>query len=115
MSSARLETQNLTRSCHEVLILATLAGGRKHGYQLVLDLEQRSEGQFSFNHGTLYPILHKLEKDGLIRGSWDEDSPRRKRKSYVLTRRGRRHLGTEVEAWRAFADQFFTVVGGSAP
>ena len=107
-----LETQNLTRSCHEVLILSILAEGPKHGYQLALELDGRSGGQFSFQYGTLYPILHKLEKQGIIRGAWDEDSPRRKRKTYTVTPKGRRHLEAEVEAWQSFFTRFFTVVKG---
>ncbi len=112
MKAQTLETQNLTRSCHQVLILALLATGPKHGYQLALELEERSGGEFRLQYGTLYPILHKLEKDGLIGGAWDQDSPRRKRKTYKLTRKGRRHLTAGVEAWRSFFTRFFTVVGG---
>jgi DNA-binding PadR family transcriptional regulator len=112
MKPRTLETQNLTRSCHEVLILAILSAGPKHGYQLALELEEKSGGEFRFQHGTLYPILHRLEKDGLIGGAWDEDSPRRKRKTYSLTRKGRRHLATEVEAWRSFFTRFFAVAEG---
>lgn len=112
MKPKTLGTQNLTRSCHEVLILAILAAGPKHGYQLALELEERSSGEFRLQYGTLYPILHKLEKDGLIGGTWDESSPRRKRKTYRVTRKGHRHLETEVEAWRSFFSRFFTVVEG---
>ena len=115
MKPRPLETQNLTRSCHQVLILAVLADGPAHGYQLALELEARSDGEFSFQYGTLYPILHKLEKDGLIGGAWDEASPRRKRKNYALTRKGRRYLEREVAAWRSFFSRFFAVVGGEEP
>ncbi len=112
MKPQALETQNLTRSCHEVLILALLAAGPKHGYQLSLALEERSAGRIRLKLSTLYPILHKLEKDGLIDGAWDEDSPRRKRKIYAITRKGRRRFETETEAWRSFFAHFFTIVGG---
>ena len=53
MEKFELETQNLARSCHESLILATLADGPRHGYQLALEIEDRSSGTFRFNHGTL--------------------------------------------------------------
>ncbi len=112
MKSQTLETQNLTRSCHEVLILTILADGPRHGYQLSLELEEKSGGQFRLPYGTLYPILHKLEKGSLIGGAWDESSPRRKRKTYKLTRKGRRHLASQVAAWRSFFTRFFTIVGG---
>ncbi len=103
---------NLTKSCNEVLILTILAGGSKHGYQLALELEERSAGFFRFNHGTLYPILHKLEQEGLIRGAWSGDELRRKRKSYSLTRRGRRYLDGQVEAWNTFFGRFTEIVEG---
>lgn len=115
MTEPCLEPQNLTRSCHEMLILATLADGAKHGYQLGLDIEAASNGNFRFKHGTLYPILHSLESQGFIEGRWDEDSPRRKRKSYALTAEGRQRLATELAAWRGFMTQFFAVVDREEP
>ena len=111
MTRNRFEVQSLTKNCNEVLILAILAGGAKHGYQLALELEERSDGFFRFNHGTLYPILHKLENDDLIRGSWSEDGPRRKRKSYALTTKGRRYHAERVALWGRFFDHFSNIVG----
>ena len=106
-----LDIQGLSRSCNETLILSTLSSGPHHGYQLALELEQKSGGVFRFKHGTLYPILHKLEKDGLISGHWLEEESKRKRKSYRLTAAGRQHLKIHKGAWRDFFDRFFTVVG----
>lgn len=111
MSDQPIEPQNLTRSCHEALILAILEKGERHGYQLALELEEASGGDFRFNHGTLYPILHKLESDRLIAGEWDEHSPRRKRKRYALTTRGRSHLEQLRGSWQRFFGAFFGVVG----
>lgn len=110
-ASFTVEIQGLTRSCNEVLILAVLAGGPLHGYQLALALEAKSGGAFRFAHGTLYPILHKLENDGLISGDWLEEETKRKRKRYALTAAGRRRLGGQVRAWRDFFERFFAVVG----
>ena len=115
MKKAELETQNLARSCHEALILATLAHGPRHGYQLALEIEERSQGFFRFNHGTLYPILHKLEKDGLIRGEWGESGPRRKKKSYKLTAAGNRSLEGQLRDWEKFFEQFSSIVGELKP
>jgi DNA-binding PadR family transcriptional regulator len=107
-----VEAQNLTKSCNEALILACLAGGPKHGYQLALEIERRSDGIFKFNHGTLYPILHKLEKDGLIEGRWSNEGQKRKRKSYTITRKGAAYAREQHLAWRAFIDRFLNLVGG---
>ena len=115
MTAFELETQNLARSCHEALILATLAEGPRHGYQLALEIENRSEGAFRFNHGTLYPILHKLESGGFIDGSWAEPVGKRKRRQYELTATGREHLDRLTDAWTAFVDSLFSVIGRSQP
>ena len=80
------------------------------GYQLALDLEERSGGRFSFKHGTLYPILHKLEKEGLIEGAWSDEGQRGKRKSYQLTRAGRRYLAEVSESWTELLACFQDVV-----
>jgi len=111
MSKSSIEAQNLTRSCNEALILASLTTGPKHGYQLALDIEQRGGGLFKFNHGTLYPILHKLEKEGLIRGRWSQEVPGRKRKSYALTDRGKKYAREQLASWREFYERFFAIVG----
>ena len=113
MRETDLETQNLARSCHEALILGTLADGPRHGYQLALEIEERSEGSFRFNHGTLYPILHKLEAHGYISGSWSEPEGKRKRRQYALTADGRDYLDRLRAAWKAYFDALFKVVGRS--
>jgi len=110
MEKFELETQNLARSCHESLILATLADGPRHGYQLALEIEDRSAGTFRFNHGTLYPILHKLESNGFIEGSWAEPAGKRKRRQYALTADGRKHLNRLTDGWTAFVDSLFSVI-----
>lgn len=103
---AKLGPHNLTKHFNEVLILSSLSRGAKHGYQLALDIEERSGGEFGFKHGTLYPILHKLEKDGLIEGAWSDEGQRGKRKSYQLTGSGKRYLGELLESWRSLMDTF---------
>lgn len=107
-----LEPQNLSKSLNEALILSLLAGGPRHGYQLALEIEERSEGFFRFNHGTLYPILHKLEKDGLIEGRWSGEDRGRKRKSYVLTRKGASYERRLRGEWNGFMDRLLAVIGG---
>lgn len=87
-----LDAQALARTIHELLVLASLAEGDKHGYQIALDVEEESEGAFVFQHGTLYPILHRLEAEKLIRGRWSGAPGERRRKVYALTAAGRRRL-----------------------
>jgi DNA-binding PadR family transcriptional regulator len=85
------DVQGFARDINELLVLSTLRGDAKHGYQIALDIETDSNGLFCFRHGTLYPILHRLEGEGLIRGAWSQDGGRRK-KVYALTREGQKHL-----------------------
>ena len=66
MTARIVEPQELSRSCNELLVMAALDRGVIHGYQLAVEIEERSEGVFRFNHGTLYPILHRLEEKGLV-------------------------------------------------
>lgn len=87
MSEQEFDVQGFARDINELLILSSLRGGAKHGYQIAVDVEADSNGLFKFQHGTLYPILHRLEEEGLIQGSWSKEGGRR-RKVYSLTRRG---------------------------
>jgi PadR family transcriptional regulator PadR len=108
-----LDPQSLARSCHEAMILAVLADSPRHGYQLALEVEDRSRGAFRFNHGTLYPILHKLEADGLIDGSWTESAGKRRRRQYELTAAGHERLVALRGAWTTFTELLFKVIGRS--
>ncbi len=112
MKRPALEKQNLTKGCNEALILAALRAGPRHGYQLALDIEEASAGYFKFNHGTLYPILHKLEKEGLIRGAWSDEGPRGRRKAYELTRQGAALAGEQRQAWQVFCASLSAVIHG---
>jgi len=107
----KLEPQSLTKHFNEALILSALRRGAKHGYQLALDIEERSGGRFGFKHGTLYPILHKLEKDGLIEGAWSDEGQRGKRKRYQLTRDGKRYLRDLGESWTSLLKHFGEMIG----
>jgi len=111
MHKIPLGVPNLTKHCNEALILSILREGRKHGYEIALQLEQESRGFFTFNHGTLYPILHKLEKEGIIKGHWKQQGPKRQRKYYTLTSKGKRYTQEQIELWRIFFERFFEIVG----
>jgi len=103
--------QNLTKNCNEILILAILFKEKKHGYQLALEIEEKSNGRFKFNHGTLYPILHKLEKEGLIKGTWKQEGPKRKRKYYSITAKGKKYAKQQLQEWQRFFKNFFNITG----
>lgn len=104
MTFDAIDLANLSRSLNEALIMAALARGPRHGYQLVQEISDSTDGAVHFKHGTLYPILHRLEHAGLIAGSWSDEGPRGKRKAYVLTDAGRHHLTALRRDWRLLAD-----------
>ena len=111
MKLPSIEIPTLTKNCNESLILAILFHEKKHGYQLALEIEEKSHGLFKFNHGTLYPILHKLEKEALIKGSWKKEGPKRKRKYYSITEKGKKYVRAQVKGWEVFFTQFFEILG----
>lgn len=86
----------------DALLLAVVADGPAHGYGIVERLRARSRGHFDLPEGTVYPALHRLEADGLLRSEWKTVGGRRRRQ-YELTRRGQAELGTRSEDWRRFA------------
>jgi len=106
-----VEPQSLTKHFNEALILSALGDGPKHGYQLALDIEEGSGGRLGFKHGTLYPILHKLEKEGLIEGTWSDEGQRGRRKAYGLTPDGRRYLKDLMTSWKKLMEAFGDVTG----
>ena len=72
----------------DMIVLAALESGAAHGYAVIERIRARSGGAFNLPEGTVYPVLHRLEADGLLESSWSTVSGRRRR-VYALTRRGR--------------------------
>jgi PadR family transcriptional regulator, regulatory protein PadR len=94
------DSQGLGRRVNEMLLLSVLRRGPLHGYQAALEIEQRSGGYFRFNHGTLYPILHRLEQEGLIAGVWTDPHEGRARKEYAMTEAGHTYVSELAAIWR---------------
>lgn len=84
------------------LLLASLEEGPRHGYAIMEALRAGSGGQFDLPTGTVYPALRRLERAGLVHGTWDEAGGRRRR-VYELTPAGRRALTAERGSWRDFS------------
>ena len=92
------------------LLLAALEAGPLHGYAVMEALRTGSGGRFNLPTGTVYPALHRLERAGLIRGSWSTVNGRRRR-SYQLTAAGRRALSEERSSWREFSAAVTALLG----
>ncbi|WP_099336153.1 PadR family transcriptional regulator [Clostridium cadaveris] len=96
-----------------MLILSLLKDGDKYGYEMIKELEKKSDETFSLKEGTLYPILHGLEVDGMVESYSKESEMGRKRKYYRLTKKGLRLLEEKKEEWNLFASKVNKVLGGS--
>ncbi len=94
--------KQLLKGTIPLLVLHLLARDDLYGYQLIKSLEQVSTGVFQFSEGTLYPVLHSLERDGMLRAYWRVSEVGRKRKYYAITDRGRRELMGRTAEWRTF-------------
>lgn len=97
----------------DLLVLAVLADGPLHGYAVIEALRERSDDAFDLPEGTVYPVLHRLERAGLLASDWDTSTGRRRR-TYRVTRPGRRALEVERAAWNEFAAAVTRVVRGPA-
>ena len=95
-------TGDLLRGNLELMILSTLADGAKYGYLIQQRLGDASRGHVSVQAGTLYPILHKLEEERLVKCRW-EDSTGRQRKWYELTAKGEKRLHHRAGQWQKLA------------
>ncbi|MFZ0977644.1 MAG: helix-turn-helix transcriptional regulator [Solirubrobacteraceae bacterium] len=92
------------------LILATVAEEPAHGYAILQRLKDRSSGAFDLAEGTIYPALHRLERDGLLSSAWSTGSGRRRR-VYNLTRAGTSALEVRRREWKRFAHAIELVMG----
>lgn len=86
----------------DLLLLSILANGPAHGYAVIESLRQRSSGTFDLPEGTIYPALHRLEKQELLHSDWTDKSGRRKR-IYKLTSKGRQALRQRQQEWQSFS------------
>ncbi len=89
--SVNLDTE-LIKGTLSLLILSLLSRSPMYGYEIVTTVAEETEGAFEWKAGSLYPSLHKLEKEGLVQGQWQGAAGARRRKYYHLTEAGRRAL-----------------------
>lgn len=84
------------------MVLHLFKGNDLYGYQILKNLEQLSNGAFLFKDGTLYPVLHSLEKDGHIKSYWQDSDTGRKRRYYHITEMGQSYLEEKIKDWEFF-------------
>ena len=105
---------DLLQGTLDLLILKTLALGPMHGWGIAQRLRQLSSEALQVQQGSLYPAVHRLEKQGLIRSSWGQSENNRRARFYELTRAGQRRLAEEAETWERFAAAVAQVLGARA-
>jgi transcriptional regulator len=98
----------------DMLILEVISAGPSYGYQIAQTVLERSRGYFEITEGSLYPALHRLERQKLLAAHWQE-ADGRERKYYKLTPAGLAALAARKKEWSAFARGVQGVLGGRVP
>ena len=94
-----MPARELVAATTRPLLLGILAEGESYGYALIQRVKELSNGQLNWTEGMLYPVLHRLENEGLIEAEWKEAETGRRRKYYQLTRPGKKAANFEREQW----------------
>src|SRR5207249_4553974 len=102
MAEADVETRDLQKGSAEMVILALLEARTRHGYELAKLIETQSDSKLQFHVASLYPMLYRLERKGLVDGKWIEKAGERRKRYYRLTAAGRRALADQRRNWREF-------------
>ncbi len=106
----RVSADDNLKSHVEMVILAALERGPRHGYSLIELIRQLSGGVLSFQEGTVYPLLHRMEQKGVIQAEWEAPPAGRKRKVYQLTPAGSAELAKQRNAWTHYSGAVSTLL-----
>jgi DNA-binding PadR family transcriptional regulator len=99
-----MSSDTLVAASTKPIILSLLMSGESYGYQILQRVRRVSDGKMQWSSAMLYPVLRRLEKDGLIRSEWRVSEEHRMRKYYILTSRGRKELAAEKDRWQSIQD-----------
>jgi len=91
--------KDLVAASSKPLVLSILAEGESYGYEILQKVRELSGGHIEWSEGMLYPVLHRLEREGLIDSEWKEAETSRERKYYSLTSKGGKTLAQERQQW----------------
>jgi|SRR4030095_5356460 PadR family transcriptional regulator, regulatory protein PadR len=103
--------REVKKGSSEMLILALVEDRPRHGYEIAKLIKRRSDGVLQFHAASLYPLLYRLEKRGLIKGRWVEKSGERRRRFYKLTVAGQKILAEHRQTWKEFFAALDRVAG----
>lgn len=94
-----MPSKELVAASSRPLILSILAEGESYGYAIIQRVRELSGGQLEWTEGMLYPVLHRLERQGLVKSVWRTSETGRKRKYYRILRQGTTALAQERQQW----------------
>jgi PadR family transcriptional regulator, regulatory protein PadR len=97
-----MDLKDLQRSSAEVVLLSLLEARPRHGYELAKMIETQSGERLQYQVASIYPMLYRLERKGLVRGRWVEKPNERRRRFYELTAEGKKALAAQRRTWREF-------------
>ena len=83
------------------LVLSILSDGPSYGYAIIKRVHELSNGDMQWTDGMLYPVLHRLEKQGLIKSQWQQSENGRKRKYYDIEKAGKEALSKQQQQWHS--------------
>lgn len=92
-------SKTLTAASTKPIILGILKQGNSYGYLIIKKIKELSGGKMEYSDGMLYPVLHRLEKEGLIQSKWTMNGESRPRKYYEITELGKEALVEEQAQW----------------
>jgi len=93
--------KDLVAASSTPLVLAILAEGDSYGYAILQRVRELSGGSLEWTDGMLYPVLHRLERAGLVESRWEKAETGRRRRYYRVTRAGREQLAEERRQWQS--------------
>ncbi|WMJ76039.1 MULTISPECIES: PadR family transcriptional regulator [unclassified Sedimentibacter] len=102
---------SLIRGNTRMLVLAIIESGSRYGYEIIRELEAKSYGTFVLKEGTLYPILHAMENEELIKSSIYAMENKRIRRYYKITKKGRIYLYNKKKEWEEFSAKVNLIIG----
>lgn len=112
--AGKLRRRDVPAPTLRALILSVLAERGMHGYLLAKTVAERSEGALSLPQGTLYPLLHDLEAEGLVMAAWERSPAGRRRRMYRITKSGRTELADWRVRWTSLAKLVRSVLAPSS-
>ena len=110
-----MPSKELMAASSRPLVLSILSQKESYGYEIIQSVKSLSGGEIAWTEGMLYPVLHRLEREGLIKGRWVVAESGRKRKYYRVVAAGKKRLSAERKQWETVNNMLHELWGGLTP